>query len=564
MVYPWLKTYPEGIDWNQKFEARPVYDALDSAAASWPGNVHLDFFDRTFSYADIHRLAGRAAKGFQALGVRKGTKVGLFLPNCPQQVIAYYGALKAGATVVNYSPLYSQPELHFQIEDSETDVMVTLDLELLYPKVRALMDETRIDQLVVARLQDMMPRTKGVLYSLLRRRDIARMQWDDRHIAWDNLVDNDGAFEPVEIDPHEDLAVLQYTGGTTGTPKGAMLTHANVYINACQNKAWAQGFEDGKEATIGALPFFHAFAMTTMLVMGTMAGARIVLHPRFELDDIIRDVIRKKPTSLPGVPTMFTAIAEHKDVNRKSFASLKWCMSGGAPLPQDVREQFESVTGVSIVEGYGLTETSPTVACGPYIGLNKHGSIGLPLPRTKLFIVDKEDPTRVLPVGEIGEIAVDGPQVMKGYWHNPEATEAVMVEGRLLTGDVGYMDEDGYTFIIDRMKDMILVGGFNVFPRFVEEAIHKHPSVKEVSVIGVPDHYSGEAPKAFVVLKKDAPPVTAEELTEFLRGLIGKHELPREIEFRDELPKTMIGKLSKRHLVEEEKAKQDMTDEPVS
>ncbi len=555
MVYPWLKTYPEGIDWNQTFEARPVYEALEVGAAGWPGNVHLDFLDRTFTFSDTLKLANRAAKGFQALGVKKGTKVGLFLPNCPQQVAAYYGILKAGGTVVNYSPLYSEPELLYQIEDSQTDIMVTLDLEVLYPKMRTLLDESRVEKLVVGSLQDMMPRTKGVLFSLLRRKNIAKVDSDDRHVSWDTLLDNDGAYQPVEIDPEEDLAILQYTGGTTGTPKGAMLSHANVYINALQNKVWLQGFEEGKETTIGALPFFHAFAMTTMLVMATMTGTRIILHPRFELDDIVRDVIRKKPTSLPGVPTMFTALADHKDTNKTSFASLKWCMSGGAPLPNEVREHFESVTGAKIVEGYGLTETSPTAACGLHFGLNKNGSIGLPLPQTKLIIVDREDPTRILPVGEHGEITVAGPQVMKGYWNREDATAETIVDGRLRTGDVGYMDEDGYTFIIDRMKDMILVGGFNVYPRFVEEAIHKHPAVKEVTVIGVPDDYTGEAPKAFVVLKDGEGPVSAEELDTFLREHIGKHELPREIEFRDELPKTMVGKLSKKELVAEEAAK---------
>ncbi|MFN3233097.1 MAG: long-chain-fatty-acid--CoA ligase [Alphaproteobacteria bacterium] len=555
MVYPWLKTYPEGIDWNQKFEAQPVFAALDIGAANWPGNVHLEFLDRSFTYGEILKLANRAAKGFQNIGVQKGTKVGLFLPNCPQQVIAYYGVLKAGGTVVNYSPLYSEPELLHQIEDSQTDIMVTLDLEALYPKMQQLMDESRVNKLVVASLQDMMPRTKGVLFSLLRRKDIAKVAKDEQHVPWDDLMDNDGAYEAVEIDPHEDLAVLQYTGGTTGTPKGAMLTHANVFINACQNKVWLEGFQEGKETTIGALPFFHAFAMTTMLVMATMAGTRIILHPRFELDDIVRDIIRKKPSTIAGVPTMFTAMANHKDANRDSFSSLKWCMSGGAPLPNEVREHFESVTGVEIVEGYGLTESSPTATCGLHFGLNKNGSIGLPLPQTRIIVVDKEDPTRVLPAGEIGEITIDGPQVMKGYWQNPEATAETIVEGRLRTGDVGYMDEDGYTFIIDRMKDMILVGGFNVYPRFVEEAIHKHPAVKEVTVIGVPDDYSGEAPKAFVVLKDGAGPITAEELDTFLREHIGKHELPREIEFRDELPKTMVGKLSKKELVAEEEAK---------
>ncbi len=554
MERPWLAHYPPNVDWHQAFEARPVFSVLDDAASRWKANVHLDFFGREFTYAQTLDLVNRAAKGFQALGVGKGVKVGLFLPNCPQQVISYFGVLKAGGTVVNYSPLYSEQELLAQAEDSGTDIMVTLDLELLYPKARDLLDRSTVHTLVVSRLSDAMPFLKGWAMRLFKAGTIARRRWDDRQLTWEDLLENDGRFAPPAIDPDEDIAVLQYTGGTTGTPKGAMLTHANVYINGCQNRAWFPDFMDGQETTIGALPFFHAFAMTTILVMGTMAGCRIVLHPKFELDAVVADVIAKKPSSLPGVPTMFTALANHPKVNRDSFASVRWAMSGGAPLPNEVRHHFEGATGVKILEGYGLTECSPTATCGPEVGVNKEGSIGLPLPQTDIVIVDKEDPRKVLPVGETGEICIVGPQVMRGYWNNPDATEETIVDGRLRSGDVGYMDEDGYTFIIDRMKDLILVGGFNVFPRYVEEAIHKHPAVKEVTVIGVPDHYLGEVPKAFVVLKQGET-LTADALTQFLRGEVGKHELPREIEFRDELPKTAVGKLSKKELVAEEQEK---------
>ena len=555
MDQPWLAHYPANVDWHQRFEARPLATVLDDAAGKWPGNVHLDFFGRTFTYRQTAALVERAARGFQKLGVTRGVKVGLFLPNCPQQVIAYFAVLKVGGTVVNYSPLYSEHELLAQVEDSGTSILVTLDLKLLYPKARDIIDKIRVRKLIVSRLSDTMPFIKGTAFRLFKRDAIAARNWDDRHMSWDDLLGDDGAATPVDIDPNDDIAVLQYTGGTTGVPKGAMLTHANVYINGCQNRAWFPDFADGRETTIGALPFFHAFAMTTILVMGTMTGCRIVLHPKFELDAVVDDVIAKRPSSLPGVPTMFTALANHPRVNKQSFGSVRWAMSGGAPLPNEVRHHFEAVTGVRILEGYGLTECSPTATCGPEVGLNKEGSIGLPLPGTGIVIVDREDPHKVLPLGETGEICIVGPQVMKGYWNNPDATNATIVDGRLRTGDVGYMDADGYTFIIDRMKDMILVGGFNVFPRYVEEAIHKHPAVKEVTVIGIPDDYLGEVPKAFVVLKDGEEGLDAERLTEFLRGEIGKHELPREIEFRKDLPKTAVGKLSKKELVAEEAAK---------
>lgn len=555
MVYPWLKHYPEGIDWNQKFEAQPVFAVLDDALRQWPDNPFLDFLDRRFTYREIHGLVSKAARGFQELGVGRSTKVGLFLPNCPHQVIAFYGALKAGATVVNYSPLYSEPELLHQIEDSQTEIMVTLDLEALYPKVKTLLAESRLRHVVVGRLQEMMPTAKRLLFPILRRRTMVSVDYDDAHTRFTDLLDNEGDFAPVDIDPDDDLAVLQYTGGTTGTPKGAMLSHGNLYINAAQAYAWGKDFAPGAERTVGALPFFHAFAMTSILVLSPMGGAEIILHPRFDIDLLMKDIAKKKPTSIAAVPTMFTAINHHPDANAQTLGSLKWCVSGGAPLPGDVKDAFHGLTGVDIVEGYGLTECSPMATTAPYSEPNKPGSIGLPIPQTKIYIVDREDPTRILPLGEPGEICIEGPQVMKGYWRNPEATAESIVDGRLRTGDVGYTDEDGYTFIIDRMKDMILVGGFNVFPRYVEEAIYKHPAVKEVTVIGIDDDYSGQVPKAFVVLKDPDEPLGQDELLAFLAEHLGKHELPREIEIRDELPKTMIGKLSKKELVEEEAAK---------
>lgn len=555
MVYPWLKHYPEGIDWNQKFEARPVYAVLDDALRHWPDNLFLDFLDRKFTYREIHALVNKAARGFQELGVGRSTKVGLFLPNCPHQVIAFFGALKAGATVVNYSPLYSEAELLHQIEDSQTDIMVTLDLEALYPKVKTLLAESRLRHVVVGRLQEMMSAPKKWLFPIVQRRSIAAVTYDGAHTRFSDFLDNEGDYAPVDIDPDEDLAVLQYTGGTTGTPKGAMLSHSNIYINAAQAYAWGKDFEPGGERMVGALPFFHAFAMTSILVLSPMGGAEIILHPRFDIELLMKDIAKKKPTSIAAVPTMYTAINHHPKASAETLGSLKWCVSGGAPLPGDVKDAFKKLTGVDIVEGYGLTECSPMATTAPYSEPNKPGSIGLPIPQTKIYIVDREDPTRILPLGESGEICIEGPQVMKGYWRNAEATAESIVDGRLRTGDVGYTDEDGFTFIIDRMKDMILVGGFNVFPRVVEEALYKHPAVMEVTVIGVDDDYSGQVPKAFVVLKNPDEPLGQDELLAFLAEHIGKHELPREIEFRDALPKTMIGKLSKKELVAEEAAK---------
>ncbi|MCW5752090.1 MAG: long-chain fatty acid--CoA ligase [Alphaproteobacteria bacterium] len=551
---PWLKHYPENISWDVKLPEKPLYALLEEAVSRFPNNPALDFLGRTYSYADLSALTDRAAKGFQALGVTKGVKVGLFLPNCPQFVVCYYGVLKAGGTVVNFSPLYSEPELKHQIEDSHTDIMVTLDLKLLYPKMRSMLKTSRLKKLVIANMQEVLPFPKNLLFPLVKRADIAEVAWGEDHIPFKKLIANDGKIAPVKIDPREDIAVLQYTGGTTGVSKGAMLTHANLYANTLQAGMWFTGLEPGKERMMGVLPFFHVFAMTVVMNLSIHVGAEIVMHPRFELIPVLKDITRKKPTLMPGVPTMFTAINNLPEISQYDLSSLKACLSGGAPLPQEVKAKFEERSGCKLVEGFGLTECSPIASCNPLFGVNKTGSIGLPLPGTEIIITDRDNPDRVLPIGEAGEICIVGPQVMKGYWGRPEATADTIRGGRLHTGDVGYMDEEGYTFIIDRMKDLILCGGFNVYPRHVEEAIYQHPAIAEVTVIGIPDDYRGESPKAFVKLK-EGQNLAAAELLDFLRERLGKHELPTEIEFRAELPKTMIGKLSKKELVAEEKKK---------
>ena len=553
--HPWLKSYPAGIDWQARFEPQPIFALLDEAARRWPHRPAIDFLGRRWSWLKLKALVERAAIGFQKLGVTKGTKVGLFLPNCPQFLIAYYGVLKAGGTVVNFSPLYSEAELAAQIEDSHTDLMVTLDVKALYPKMAAMLGQTRLQRLIVGNLPEVLPFPKNWLYRLAKRAEVAAVPRDERHVRFADLIEGDERFfRAVEIEPEQDVAVLQYTGGTTGLPKGAMLTHANVWANAHQAGLWFHGLDEGAEKMLGVLPFFHVFAMTVVMNLSVLVGAEIVLHPRFELIAVLNDIRRKRPTLLPGVPTMFAAINHHQRIADYDLTSLKMCISGGAPLPLEVKQAFERLTGAKLVEGYGLTEASPVVTCNPLFGLNKPGSIGLPLPGTVVMVTDRDDPDRVLAQGEPGELCVEGPQVMAGYWMRPQATREAIRRGRLHTGDVGYIDGDGYVFLIDRIKDLILVGGFNVYPRYVEDAIYQHPAVEEVTVVGVPDDYRGQSPKAFVKLKP-AHALTEAELLGFLRERLGKHELPREVEFRDTLPKTMIGKLSKKELAAEERAK---------
>lgn len=547
----WQDKYPEEVNWDAVIPVKPVQAILEDAVERFESKPCLDFMGKIYSYRDVGRMANQAAAGFQRLGVKKGVKVGLFLPNCPQFVAAYFGIIKAGGVVVNFSPLYSEKELLHQIQDSDTDIMVTLDLKVLYPKMAAMLLQSRLRTLVIGNMAEVLPFPMNVLFPLVKARDIARVTEDKQHLSFKELLNNDGSYEPYAVDVDEDVAVLQYTGGTTGLSKGAMLTHANLYANVVQEEMWFPELIPGNERVMGALPFFHVFAMTVVMNMGIHVGAKIIMHPRFELGAVLKDIANKKVTLMPGVPTMYTAILNHPKISDYDLSSIKACLSGGAPLPLEIKQGFETLTGCSLVEGYGLTETSPVACANPINGLNKVNSVGLPMPGTTIAISDKDDPHKLLDQGEIGEICISGPQVMKGYWKRPEVTEEMIIDGRFRTGDVGYLDEDGYTFIIDRIKDLVLVGGFNVYPRNVEEAIYQHQAVAETTVIGIPDEYSGEAVKAFIKLK-DNQTLGLEEITSFLKERLGKHEVPKHIEFRDELPKTMIGKLSKKELVEEE------------
>lgn len=552
--YPWLKSYPADIAWNAKIDIKPVPALLDAAIKDYGAKPFIDFLGKRYTYADIGRLVDRAAAGFQKIGVGKGVKVGLFLPNCPQFVICYFGVMKAGGTVVNYSPLYAERELHHQIEDSHTDIMVTLDLKMLLPKMEAMLKETRLKKLVIGSLAEVLPFPKNLLFPLVKRAEIQPYVVDDKHMPFSQLIATDGQYQAQSIDPAKDIAVLQYTGGTTGVSKGAMLTHANITANVAQATLWASTMEKGVERAMGVLPFFHVYAMTGVMLLAINLAAEIIMHPKFELEPVLKDIHKKRPTIMAGVPTMFTAINNYKNLSEIDLKSLKRCNSGGAPLPVEVKAKFEQLSGCTILEGYGLTESSPIATSNPLSGVNKPGSIGMPVPGTVIEICDRDDPRKPMPIGETGEICIRGPQVMAGYWNRPDETAKAIVDGKLRTGDVGYMDKDGYIFIVDRMKDLILVGGFNVFPRNVEEAIYLHPATAEVTVIGISDEYLGQVPKAFVKLK-DGQSCDEKAMLDFLKDKLGKHELPRQVEFRKELPKTLIGKLSKKELVAEEKAK---------
>jgi len=553
MVRPPPSAYPPQVDWAAPLPEHPLGLLLDEAVRRFADRPCLDFLGRRYSFAEVGRLVAHAAAGFHSLGVGKGTRVGLFLPNTPYYVVCYYAILKCGGIVVNFNPLYAEQEVRHLVTDSGAEIMVTLDLAALYSPVARMLGQGRLRHIVVCGMAGVLPFPQSWLFRFAKRREIASWPRDAAHSSFAALIANDGAVPTVAIEPQSDIAVLQYTGGTTGTPKGAMLTHRNLVANAIQCQLWFHG-TSASERVLAVLPFFHVFAMTTAMNLSIASGSEIILLPRFDLAALLRTIERKKPTIFPGVPTLFTAINNHPDIARYDLSSIRHCISGGAPLPLEVKTSFEGLTGCMLVEGYGLSETSPVVACNPFGGVNKPGSVGLPLPGTVIEILALDGSGEALPTGERGEIAVRGPQVMAGYWQKPEETARVLQGGRLRTGDVGYLDEDGYLFIVDRLKDVIIASGYKIFPRNVEEAIYQHPATAECVVIGVKDAYRGQTVKAFVVLRHGQA-LTREELLAFLHDKLSPMEMPKEIEFRASLPKTAIGKLSKKELIAAEEAR---------
>jgi long-chain acyl-CoA synthetase len=548
---PWERSYPAGLTWDVTIPVKQVSAILDEAVTKWPDHPCLEFLGKRYTYAEVGDLVARAAKGLQGLGVGKGVRVGLFLPNSAYYVICYHAIIKAGGTVVNFNPLYAEREIARQIKDSGAKIMVTMNLNTLYPKIARRLADSGLEKIVVCGMGEALSFTKKALFMLFKRREVSAVPADKSHVRFSKLINNDGIPAAVAIDPHKDIAVLQYTGGTTGVPKGAKLTHANLYANTVQTGMWAIDLKPGQEKVLAVLPMFHVFGMTAVMNLGLYCGSELVLLPRFKLAETLAVIAREKPTVLMGVPTIYSAINESKEREKYDLSSLKYCVSGGAPLSVAIKSKFERLTGCNLAEGYGLTEAGPVCTINPIGGLNKDGSAGLPLPATLVEIVSLEDPARILPIGETGEIVISGPQVMAGYWDHEEETRNVLLDGRLRTGDVGRIDEDGYLFIVDRIKDLIISGGFNVYPRNVEEAILMHPAVEEVAVCGIPDTHRGEVVKAFVKVR-DNMPLTGAELRGFLQEHLAPFEIPRRIEFREDIPKTLVGKPLRRELVAQE------------
>ena len=546
---PWQAHYAHPCAWDMDFPPLTLPEMFAQSAARFAERPLVDFMGRAFTYAALHAEARAFAAGLQRLGVAKGDRIGLYLPNVPIYVSAYYGAMLAGATVVNFSPLYTAQELAAQVEDSGTRLLVTIDSAALLPTALEVLKTSGLERLVVGSLAAMLPLAKGLALRLLGRKSLTRIPARPDVIRWeDALARTDPA--PVLLDPLEDLALLQYTGGTTGTPKGAMLTHQNISANTRQVEAIDPRAGE-RDVIMGVLPLFHVFANICVLNRTVVNGGCIAMLPRFDAGQALKTLQRVRATAMPGVPTMYQALLDHPALARTDFSSLRVCISGGAPLAGPLKEKFEAATDARLVEGYGLTETAGVASTNPYEGEDRVGTIGQPIPATRIRLLDKEDPTRDAPAGQPGELAIQGPQVMRGYWRRPEAAAAAFAERAdgqwLRTGDVAVLDDQGYVRIVDRIKDMIAVGGFKVFPSQVEAVVLEHPAVKEVLVIGVPEPRLGEVPRAYVTLN-DGAAETGEALRDWINARIGKHERVDAVVVRESMPKTMIGKLDRKAL----------------
>ncbi len=562
---PWIDHYPEGIAWDVKLNLTPVHQQVLAACAKNPSGVALDFLGGTTTFGELSRAITAFAGALQTqYGVKKGSRVALLLPNTPFYAVAYYGVLMAGGIVVNCNPLYTVHELSHITSNAGADVLVTLDLQQIFEKAEALVKAGHVKKIIVCHFPAVLPGLKRILYSIAKRKDLAKIGASSAASActwYADLIARNDKPAPVSIDPLKDVAVQQYTGGTTGLPKGAMLSHGNIAANMSQIDAWGCGLFYPPSKVVAILPFFHIFAMTVCLNVPLCNGTQVVMMPRFELKGFLDLLRRTRPNVLPAVPTLIQALAKVTGTDREALDCLDVVVSGGAGLPSEVRDKFARVSKAILAEGYGLTEASPVVCCAALRVPSKPLSIGMPLPGTDVRFMDIES-NEVAKIGERGEVQVKGPQVMLGYYDNPEATRDTFIDGWLRTGDVGLVDEDGYVFLVDRIKDLIISSGFNVYPRTIEEALLAHAAVDEANVIGVPDEYRGEVAVGFVKLKAGQS-VTESELKTFIAERLNKLEMPREIIFKDQLPKTLIGKLSKKELRDEYKAMKGKKSEPA-
>jgi long-chain acyl-CoA synthetase len=552
MDRPWTAQYDPHVPPTLSYPEEPLPQLLARSASKFPDRPAILFYGRVIRYRELDNLADRFAQALLRMGIGKGSVVGLMLPNLPQTVIAFYGALRTGATVTMVNPLYVGPEIKQQVTDAGCETLLVLDQ--FYPRVEPLLRNTCLKRVIVTGVQDYLPWLKRLLYPVKAWRDGSLVRTPARPdvSVFRPLLDGEAGPPAVSIAP-DDTALLQYTGGTTGIPKGVVLTHRNLVSNTWQCRQWCV-LGEGTEVVLGVLPFFHVYGMSVCLNMALSVGSALALLPRFQVGEVLKTIVRERVTLFPGIPAMYAAINSHQRVERYDLRSIRVCISGSGPLHPSIQERFEALTGAHLVEGYGLTEAAPVTHANPIdqpVGQRRKRSIGVPFPDTDARIMDAETGRRELPVGEIGELVIRGPQVMRGYWRREEETRQVLRDGWLYTGDMARRDADGYFYIEDRKKDMIKSGGENVYPREVEEVLLRHPKVKDAVVVGIPQELRGEAIKAYVVLK-DGETATPADLLEHCRRELAKFKVPKRVEFRKELPKTIVGKVLRRVLVEEE------------
>ncbi len=554
MEKPWLRSYEGGVGASLKYPEQPLYQFLINSAKQFPDHPALTFYGKEILYRELDDLTNRFANALREFGIQKGDRVAIMLPNTPQGVIGFYGALKAGAIVVQVNPLYVERELEFQLADSGAKILLALDM--FYPKIKNVIAKTSLNQVILTNVRDYLPSLLWLLYPLKAKREGQWVRVEKAPPIYDFvalLKKSDATPSHVDCKP-DDTALFQYTGGTTGQPKGAMLTHRNLVCNAIQAATWIR-MRERSEIVLSVIPFFHSYGLTACLNSTIYRGGTLILLPRFQTQDVLKCIQKFRPTLFPGIQAMYVAINNFQGVDRYDLSSISACISGAGPLHLEVQERFEALTGGKIVEGYGLTEASPVTHANPVHGKRKKGSIGLPFPDTHAKIVDLETGEQELSVGEVGELAVQGPQVMKGYWNrSDEENKNMLRNGWLYTGDMARMDEEGFFYIVDRKKDMIKTKGENVYPREVEEVLFRHPKVKDAVVVGIPESFSVEVIKAYVVLK-EGQVATDGEIIDFCRHEMAKFKVPKFVEFRPELPKTIVGKVLRRVLLDEEMKK---------
>ena len=557
----WLEHYDPEVKGHLDYEAIPLYKVLERTAAAHPDRTAISFNNWSVSYKKLKRLVDLCSANLKKTGVRAGDRVAIMLPNCPQAVISYWACLKLGAVVVMTNPLYMEKELVHHFNDSEAKTLITLNL--LWKRIHGLRDKLHLERIFVTSIADCLGFPLNLLYTFKSRREykLERIPYDGKAVLpWKGLLKRTAIQDPHPVNPRKDLAALQYTGGTTGVSKGVMLTHANLCCNAQQAKAFLHTIREEGEIILGLLPLFHIYGLTVGVNFGTLIGATFVPMAKFVPLDVLKTIHKKRPTIFPCAPSIFIALLQQKKLEKFDLSSVKYCISGSAPMPVPVMEKFKELTGASIVEGFGLTEASPITHLNPLHGKSKTGSIGLPFPDTDAVIVDMEVGALPLPVGKIGEMVVRGPQVMQGYWNRPDETASVLRNGWLYTGDIAYMDEEGYFFIVDRKKDLIITGGYNVYPREIDEVLHEHPAVKEAVSVGIKHPTRGEIIKAYIVLR-EGETLTRAEVLAYCREKLANYKVPKQIEFREDLPKSIVGKVLRRVIREEEDRKGHSDDE---